>query len=366
MMNDRLTELLSRKLSGEATAAEMQELQAWLQANPGDQYFTELLQTYWNHRADQPFTDHTADQHFAHILEMASNEEQPIATIARPGILRRIGRIAAAAAIAGAITGLAWSLIPQPKAAVITEAKKSQVVAGRGIRTRMVLPDGTQVSLNSDSKLQYSEDFSGPTREVILEGEAYFDVVKNPKRPFIVHTSAIDIRVLGTAFNVKSYPKDNTVEATLIHGMIEVTNKNKPEAPKIILRPKEKLVFSKTDGGLIDSAAIRHNTPGTRLSQDLATAISIVALPANVADTSLPETSWVYNRLVFEGETFSEVAVKMERWYNTRINFRNRKLADYRLSGSFDNESIGEALQALRYIAPFNYKINNNEVEITD
>jgi ferric-dicitrate binding protein FerR (iron transport regulator) len=146
--------------------------------------------------------------------------------------------------------------------------------------------------------------------------------------------------------------------------MIEVTNKNKPEAPKIILKPKEKLVFSKTANAVADSVAKRK--AGIVSAPEIATAISIMKLPQNVADTSFIETSWVYNRLIFEGETFSEVATKMERWYNIRINFRNKKLADYRLSGSFDNESIGEALQALRYIAPFNYKIDNNEVEITD
>ncbi|PZR24340.1 MAG: hypothetical protein DI535_22325 [Citrobacter freundii] len=364
MNNDRLTELLSRKLSGEATAAEVQELQLWLQANPGDQYFAEILQTYWHHRADQYFPDHTADQHFAHILEMASGEEEVIAaTEPRRGILRRLGRPAAAAAVIIAVAGAVWSMYPQKKSTSVAEVKKNEVVAGRGIRSKMVLPDGTQVSLNSDSRLQYSGDFSGATREVTLEGEAYFDVVKNPQRPFIVHTSAIDIRVLGTSFNVKSYPKDNTVEATLIHGMIEVTDKNKPQAPKIILKPKEKLVFNKAPNRPIDSTRQKASVVN---AQNLATAISIVALPHNVADTSFIETSWVYNRLIFEAETFSEVATKMERWYNIRINFRNKKLADYRLSGSFDSESIGEALQALRYIAPFNYKINNNEVEITD
>src|SRR6218665_27261 len=365
MNNDRLTELLSRKLSGEATPAEERELHLWLQVNPGDQYFAEILQTYWHHRADQYFPDHTADQHFAHILEMASGQDDFLTTAEpRRSILRRLGKVAAAAAVIAAIAGTVWSMYPQPKAATIAEAKKNEVVAGRGIRSKMILPDGTQVSLNSDSRLQYSGDFSGATREVTLEGEAYFDVVKNPKRPFIVHTSAIDIRVLGTSFNVKSYPKDNIVEATLIHGMIEVTDKNKPEAPKIILRPKEKLVFSKRTSTIPDSAP--REKAGSVNTKNIATAISIVALPHNVADTSFVETSWVYNRLIFEGEPFSEVATKMERWYNIRINFRNSKLTDYRLSGSFDNESIGEALQALRYIAPFNYKINNNEVEITD
>jgi ferric-dicitrate binding protein FerR (iron transport regulator) len=369
MMNDRLTELLSRKLAGEATDAEMQELQQWLQLHPGDQYFAELLHTYWHHhRSSRPLQDHTPDQHFAHILEMATlqPESQPEQEFARPGILRRILKIAAAAAIAGAIAGTVWALIPKKQHDVIAaQPKVNEVVAGRGIRSKMVLPDGTQVWLNSDSKLQYSASFSDSTREVELEGEAFFDVVKDPAHPFIVHTSAIDIKVLGTAFNVKSYSQDKTIETTLIHGLIEVTNRTKPELPKIILKPKEKLVFNKFAGAEPTGADMADLNTGTGTGT-AAAAIAITALPPHIADTSRVETSWVYNRLIFEGDTFQEVAVKMERWFNTRIHFRNEKIANYRLSGSFDKESVEEALQALQYIAPFQYKINNNEVEITD
>ncbi|MCG2616120.1 FecR domain-containing protein [Terrimonas sp. NA20] len=363
MMNDRLTELLSRNLAGEATDAEVQELQQWLQLHPGDQYFAEILHTYWqHHRAVQPLQDHTPDQHFAHILEMATG--QPEQEFARPGILRRMFRIAAAAAIVAAIAGTVWALIPRKQHDVIAaQPKVNEVVAGRGIRSKMVLPDGTQVWLNSDSKLQYSAGFSDSTREVELEGEAFFDVVKDPAHPFIVHTSAIDIKVLGTAFNVKSYSQDKTIETTLIHGLIEVTNKTKPELPKIILKPKEKLVFNKFAGAESAGADRADLTVRTGTA---AAAIAITALPAHIADTSLVETSWVYNRLIFEGDTFQDVAVKMERWFNTRIHFRNEKVSKYRLSGSFDKESVEEALQALQYIAPFQYKINNNEVEITD
>ena len=365
-MNDRLTELLSRNLAGEATDAEMQELQYLLQSRPGDQYFAEILHTYWHHhRSSQPLQDHTPDQHFAHILEMATEQsgQQPEQEFARPGILRRILKITAAAAMAAAIAGTVWALIPKKQTDVIAvQPKINEVVAGRGIRSKMVLPDGTQVWLNSDSKLQYSAGFSDSTREVELEGEAFFDVVKDPAHPFIVHTSAIDIKVLGTAFNVKSYAQDKTIETTLIHGLIEVTNKTKPELPKIILKPKEKLVFNKFAGMEAKGADIADLQTKT----GIAAAIAITALPQHIADTALIETSWIYNRLIFEGDTFREVAVKMERWFNTRIQFKNEKIANYRLSGSFDKESVEEALQALQYIAPFQYKINNNEVEITD
>jgi len=366
MNNDRLTELISRKLSGEATATELEELQHWLQSNPGDQYFTEILLTYWHHRPDQHVSlDHAPDQHFAHILEMAADSQEEPAP--RPGLLRRIGKFAVAATVLAAIAGAAWIFIPKKANRVLAaDTKRNEVMAGKGIRSKMVLPDGSQVWLNSDSKLEYAENFIGTTREVNLEGEAYFDVVKDAKRPFIVHTSAIDIKVLGTSFNVKSYPQEKTIETTLIRGMIEVINKNKPQAPKIILRPKEKLVFNKLAEEINELPARNQKEIERDTSHHKTMAIAITALPPNVADSSLTETSWVYNRLIFEGDSFREVAVKMERWFNIKINFKNEKIANYRLSGSFDRETIDEALRALKYIAPFNYKINNNEVDITD
>ena len=284
MCNDRLTELLSRKLSGEATPAELQELHLLLQAKPGDQYFTEILSTYWHNRNDHAENlDQQADQHFAHILEMAAQEpETTVEMYPEPGRTRFIKKLAIAAAIAVIVSIGIWMTL-QPAAQnniAATIQKKSEVVAGKGIRSKLVLPDGTQVWLNSDSRLLYDEAFDGKQREVTLQGEAYFDVTKNPDRPFIVHTSAIDIRVLGTAFNVKSYPAEKTIETTLIHGLVEVINKNRPDASKIILRPKEKLVFNKINATMIQNTSGGNIIPaGDNNSRGNIEAISITALP---------------------------------------------------------------------------------------
>jgi transmembrane sensor len=366
MIKERLAELLSRKVSGEASAGELQELEHWLQAHPEDQYFADLLLNYWTGQSPAAETAETStDQHFAHILEMAANEQEdnpPIVTPQKNNIVRLVKRLAIAACVAGIIAVPVWLLNKKesPTLAADTFAKK-EVVAEKGARTKMILPDGTQVWLNSDSKLEYDQSFNDTVREVTLEGEAYFDVVKNPKRPFIVHTSSIDIRVLGTAFNVKSYAREKTIETTLIHGSVEVTRKNEPQLPKIILRPKEKLVFNKqeddfdNEGDTNVKPVINKNIP----------AIAVVPLAKGVADTSLKETSWVYNRLDFDGDTFSELAVKMERWYNVKIIFKNERLANMRLGGAFEDEGLEEALKALQLITKFTYKINNNnEVEI--
>jgi transmembrane sensor len=116
----------------------------------------------------------------------------------------------------------------------------------KGSKSHIVLPDGTNVWLNADSKIIYPGNFQGETREVSLVGEAFFDVVKNVNKPFIIHTGTMDVKVLGTAFNVRSYPGEMTTEASLLRGLIEVTL-NGTEKKKILLKPNEKLTVLNSD-----------------------------------------------------------------------------------------------------------------------
>jgi transmembrane sensor len=361
-MNDRLAQLIARKLSGEASPAELDELHSCLAANPEAQYFYEVFSNFWNARPEDNANPAEDDAHFRQIIALAEQEEgqavEPGEEDIPPvrGRLVTLRRVLAAAVFIG--LAVCTYLFFMDRNGVSGQAPVNEVVARTGARSHLLLPDGSKVWLNSESKLVYQGSFNDTIREVHLEGEAFFDVVKDAKRPFIVHTSDIDIRVLGTAFNVKSYPRETLIEATLIRGMIEVTNKNAPKAPKVILRPHEKLVFNKEKA----PAAEEGKKPGEK--QEHIPAISITALPKNLADSALKETSWVYNKINFDGDTFRELAQKMERWYNVRIRFSNEKVADFRLHGSFANETVEEALQALQYIASFRYKISGNEIEI--
>jgi ferric-dicitrate binding protein FerR (iron transport regulator) len=241
-------------------------------------------------------------------------------------------------------------------------APGEEVLARSGTRTKLVLPDGTQVWLNSNSKLTYSNEFNTGSREVSLEGEAWFDVAKNVQWPFIVHASSLDIKVLGTSFTIKSYPQDETIEATLLKGTIEVSRKDNPNAARVILKPNEKLVFNKRivpfgrTNLAHDSIAIR--------SPSALPDIAVNSIGKDIPDSDKIETAWMYNRLVFKGDNFKELAEKMERWYNVRITIRDSSLNNYHFGGAFANETVEEAFKALQLTTAFTYKINNNEIEI--
>jgi len=369
MLQQRIYELIARKLSGEATTAELEELHSWLQQHGGEQYIYEILSAYWQQHPDHEQEQlNEEEQRFQRILRgtvpddtsVTTTTETPVKAIA----WRRWLSYAAALVV---LAGGAYFIFrnQHSRSPFANQADKppvSEVVANRGSRSRLVLPDGSQVWLNAGSRITYPNSFNTALREVNLEGEAFFDVTHNAKRPFIVHTSGIDIKVLGTAFNVKSYASDATIEATLLRGSIEVVKKNDPNAPKVILRPHEKLVFNK-EGSLSPVAAdVRPQNPDN--NPQPRPAITVTMLPGNKPDSIIKETSWLYNKLNFEGDSFEEVAAKMERWFDVKITISNNKLKNKRLKGSFETETVQQALEYLQVIVPFEYTMNGREIVI--
>jgi transmembrane sensor len=371
MPNQRINTLFAKKLAGEASSEEIRELDEFLRAHPEEQYFQEILHNWWESGIPgTKKTDATEDDHFNRIMKRIPQKKEDEETETRfpvPHLPRRRSQPWKVWLVAAAVTGillLAGYRYYKPQET--SSIQENEIVAKRGTKSKLLLPDGTQVWLNSDSRLIYGNSFNDSLREVILEGEAYFDVVKDAKRPFIVHTSGINIRVLGTAFNVKSYPLEPTIEATLVRGLIEVEKNNQPQSSKILLRPNEKLVYNKNEDAAQASASVSPvadpESPVTAVRKP--ESISISTLPKNISDSVRTETSWIYGKLFFEGDSFRELAPKMERWFNVKIGFLNDKAAAYRFTGVFENENIGEALHALQLTASFKYTINGNEVWI--
>ena len=360
---DYIWNLIARKFSGDATANELDELELFLIKNPMENYSMEILNDLW--KSDTATNSHYAENKYKElVLRMQSMgidkgrftaEEEMIKSSAQPKIKKSKKWFFAIGA--GLVATVAIFLLIT-NAAKENTIPKNGIVAEREIKTQFgsktskVLPDGTKVWLNSGSKLSYSGTFKGPKREVYLEGEAYFDVTKDAAHPFIVHTSAIDIRVLGTAFNVKAYNNEPTIEATLIHGLIEVTKLNKPNEPKVILKPHEKLIFDRFADKIVNEKAAQGIVNQQKIAKN------------NIADSAIIETSWVYNRLSFEDEKFGEIAVKMERWFNVKITINNEKIKGYKLTGSFEDETVEEALKELQYLVSFSYKITGRNIEI--
>jgi len=362
---------MARNLSGEASLEENELFQQLLQNDPAVQQEYDILKRVWHAGEEDDYHNEiTADdrEDLIKILQLAAVEgaidgdvnEKNSYTRARG---RRNIRRRTIVLVPVTFTVICIVLVAVFKkkgtANEIQPASPQVVAAQNGSRSRTILPDGSTVWLNAGSKISYEGDFTGTTRDVSLEGEAYFDVVKNPQRPFIVHTSGIDIKVLGTIFNVRSYPNDKTVETTLLRGLVQVTRESDPKQKPIFLHPDQKLIIQKTL--LIEQQPLPLNGAKALLKNKI---YVIADLDTAVKENERIETAWVYDRLEFRGENFEMLADKLERWYNVNVVFEDDAVKQLTFNGSFEKETVDQAFTALKTAAPFNFSINGHEIRI--
>ena len=373
MHTDRIWELMARKIAGEASDLELLELQELQKHNPQSNFAMQTITDLWHPTSKQVDNQDLIEEAYLRHLNRMKESGLPIqpadASItyesvpAAPKVVlfRKKWLVAAAAVLFILLAGVTFWTTDIFKKGTLAQSSNqkvplSEVSTKYGSKTRILLPDGTQVWLNAGSKLNYSNDFGQVNREVQLIGEGFFDVVKNPKKPFIIHTSSIDVKVLGTMFNVKSYPGDKTTETSLIHGSVEVVVRKRPNE-KYVLKPNEKIVVLNEEDEIKPKAA-------RKPQQVIEPIIAIRKLTYKENDSISVETAWAFNKLSFEDETFSEVARKMERWYDVKFEFKNKQLEEIRLKGSFINESLPQAMEALQYTNRFRYEIEGKNVTI--
>ncbi len=349
--------LIARALNGEASGSELEELRNYLDQDESLQQQYDLLVRIWKEKSEDDKDDDqiTAGDTISRIINRAINESNEEESSAKGRRRRRKSIFRAGSSLALLlIAGWIWKK-NNVSSAVIEKAGKETIVTQKGSRTRSLLADGTTVWLNVGSKLYYENDFNGTTREVRLEGEAFFDVVRQANRPFIVHTSGIDIRVLGTAFNVKSYPEDKNVETTLYRGLVQVLRHEDSLNQPIQLTPNHKLVVPKQ--AAIEKAKLSEDN---RLSVKSNSPV-LTSIDSTKKESERIETAWRYNRLEFNGDNFEEAAKKLERWYNVSIFFEDEKVKQLNgLIGTFESETVAEAFAALKEAYPIKFKIINN------
>lgn len=282
--------------------------------------------------------DFTADeQHFIEAFDTHTGSSRVVAA-KRRSIWTYVG--AAAACLAGAFFIYNYNNVT-PKSANVPPVKAYAMPNASTEKKPLTLPDGSEVTLNSGSVIRLADNFNGTSRELTLEGEAYFDVAHDAGKPFIIHTATMDVKVLGTRFNVKAYSGDRESETSLISGSVEITlQKNKK---KIILTPNHKVTLLNDESRILskDSSAF-HVTPMT-------------ARAADQAD----ELSWTKNKLVFRNSTFEDISHEIERWYDVRLVFEDEVVRNFRYSATFEDKDIDEVLAALQLSRPFRFTKNN-------
>lgn len=362
MNEERFWLLASLKLSGEAIPVELKELDILLSEYPELKNRMMMMTALWEEktssiqsRKDESFNRHMQrlSNHFSEPVlqyENADDSLQDVIKMKPASRFRWVGWAATAAAVL--IAG--WFTFLKPATRHNTESTaKNTISTKRGSKSKVQLPDGTQVWLNADSKIVYNESFQDKIREVQLTGEAFFDVVRDESRPFIIHTNTIDVKVLGTAFNVRSYANEKNTETSLLRGSVEITLRDNPEK-KIILKPNEKLVVQNNP-----------SPDGKLAAADKKLTLTLGKVNFQTKDSSVVETLWVKNKLAFDGETLEEIALKIERWFDVKVTIKEEWLKKNKYTAFFEDENLPQVMEALKLTAgDFNYSINKKEVTI--
>jgi transmembrane sensor len=209
-----------------------------------------------------------------------------------------------------------------------------EIKAPAWTRAEFSLPDGTIGWLNSNSSVRYEGNFQ-TERQITLKGEAYFDVYRDPKRPFVVRTNDVSLRVLGTSFSIASYDNESNVEVVLEEGTLEFSDKDNTK--KYIMKPNDLLVY--------DKAKKAFSTEEVQPQKYL---------------------SWKEGKLVFRNDPLDVISRRLERWYNIEVEIKGSISADMRLRATFIDEDLEEVLGLLKRSLPIEYSIENRALNADD
>ena len=214
--------------------------------------------------------------------------------------------------------------------------KRLSILASTSIgeNKTITLSDGTKVTLNANTTFSYPEKFSEESRDVSLQGEAFFDVAHNPEKPFKVATgNGMNIQVLGTVFNVKSYPEDQNVETTLVSGKVKVVEEQNQKT--VVLAPSQRATYVKDADKLIVD---------------------------NVQTTKF--TAWREGKLIYDETPIRQVISDLKRKYKVDISVESPGIMDYKYTGEFDNLGIEQILDLFEVSSPILYKMHNNQITL--
>lgn len=206
-----------------------------------------------------------------------------------------------------------------------------EIVAERGQKSSVTLPDGSRVMINSASTISYTSDYNVKERNVFLSGEAYFDVASNADIPFVVHADKVSVTALGTEFNVKAYAEDPYVVTTLVEGSVRTEAGTQYE---LLTRAQEASYNKEAD----------------------------VLLAYDVKDISRA-VPWIRNELLFENESLADIAVTLERMYNVSIIFEDEAVKEYSYTGLIRNNSLQNVLELISSTSPVGYRMNTDTIK---
>jgi len=375
-------ELIIKFLTGESTKAEIFLINQWRNKKEENKRDFDEIEFLWKASCiTQDFDENVKKNDWNIILDkigktaeyqlLKSKEQQPkIRKIFGDEVRKSLNSILKIAAIFILAFSLSYTVFYFTSQTSNKESLAyNEVITLKGQKSQLILSDGTKIWLNSESTLKYPSVFDEENREVILAGEAYFEVQKRENNmPFIVKTSEIDIKVTGTSFNVMAYPLEDVIETTLVEGSVTLISNDKGIFMQpVYLKQKEKATLIKK-GSKITLSKINVEKPtlviSTKTIQKIASIEKehIVILPeVNIK----PHTAWKDDQLIFKSESFENICYKLERWFDVEIKITDDKLRESCYTGKFINkESLNQVLEIIGMTTPIEYTFDKNLIII--
>jgi transmembrane sensor len=330
---EHISTLLKHYVENTIDRNDYEELMHYISRSESDQALFKLMEAVWDEmNEDHSFDDIRSEFLYQKIVadprfELNRNPpKKKIVFAMRPWIA-----IAASLLIfIGIGIGINYVINKPAQLQAIVYQEKT-VPLGR--KMQIELSDGTQVWVNSGSKLRFPLTFTGKKRELFLEGEAYFDVVHDASKPFIIHTGKVITQVLGTAFNVKAY-NSNELKVTVVRGKVSVGLRDHLLG---VLTPNQCLSYDKEN-----NTSKQYNVDASKLK-------------------------WMNGDLIFDNSKMGDAAEILERWYNVKIVFGDPKIKSRQFTTSFlHNENINQVLKVLSEFNHFNYTQEGRNFTIND
>ncbi|EHQ30369.1 FecR family protein [Mucilaginibacter paludis] len=318
-MDNRIKELFDRYQSGKATEVEKKIVEDWF-ARFGDEFDAELNQQHQTglfNRMDDSIANLLADYHRKSWLDNRWLQAAAILIVALTATLFIYLRQGA-----NQLPTVTYSFLKSPN----------------GVKKAFVLTDGTTVYLNSGSSIRLPSNFGLTSREIALNGEAFFVVKHDAAKPFVIHSGKLLITDLGTAFNVKAYADYGKIQVAVESGKVKIEQNSTHGKPVLFANAV---------------------TPNQLFTYDLANGIYNVA---SVQPNDL--IGWRQNRLRFENASFNEIAHTLERWYDVTINLNGSDKSCRMYTVSFNNEPIDHVLNVLANLSGIDYQIHNKAITI--
>ncbi len=335
---DDIDKKIGKYLSGNISEEELEALFAWVKLNSDNESYFSDYKNVWVALNMNEEIDVDIEEEYLFLQSKIKPQDLSIKMGGVKKVILIWQRIAAVLILPIFIAGLLIFLKHEEALPKIAQVEKANVVrkvlfTPKGVRARLKLGDGTEVCLNSNSTIKYSDGLEDGFRNVELEGEAYFDVAHDKDHPFILSVRGLKVKVLGTVFNVNTYDP-NKIETTLVKGSVQLASVDDMN-DAVLLKPGYRAVYNDKTG----------------------------AIPVGKVNAKYI-TAWKDGNILLCDTPMADVIVSLERWYGVEITVRDKAIYQYSFTASLKDKSLSEVLNLLRISSPIGYQINGKKVVI--